>query len=583
MTHAAGNDIHHPRRLLAFGFALIILPVLGATLYLLHELTRLEGQFRSVVDDRNRRLELAGRMRYYSRERILLLHTMLSSEDPFERDDSFMLLRSLGEKFLKARTALTGMALNEDEQALLDTQRAYSSIAGRLQYKVIDLVNADRREAALEVLAREAIPAQNRAVSAIDRFADLQQQHNHQALNRVSRKLALNSRLVMLIGLSIAGVSLLIGLYTYRRVTRMIDLVETNRRELSELNRELGEREMQERAIRENVLDGIITMDERGRIQSCNPAAERMFGYAPGELVNQPVAILMPDADAAHHQQHVQTYLDSGREKVLGMSRDVTGRRKDGREITLGIGVTGIRSNGQRLFIAALRDITEQREAERVLKRSRAELETLVEQRTRELNETNQRLRQEIEKHKQTQSELEHLARHDPLTQLPNRSLFTEHLRHSLARAGRRGLQTALLFIDLDGFKPVNDSHGHDIGDRLLQAVARRLAAITRSEDLVARIGGDEFTLVLAGEAEIRERAATVAAKIIEALSEPFAVDSIELSIGASIGISLYPLDADDDETLLRHADQAMYQAKQQGRNRFAFFRTASRPLATET
>lgn len=574
MTQVADHGIYHPRRVLGLSFALIILPVLGATLFILHEMTGLKSDFQAVVNDRNKRLELASEMRRFSRERVLLLHVMLTTEDPFERDDIFLLLRSYGEKFLKARTQLAGMQLDAREQELLDTQRAYSSIAGRLQYKVIDLLFDNRREAAVRVLLRESIPAQNRAISTIDRFADLQHQYNNQALTQVSRKLSLNSRLVMLIGLSVAGVSLLIGTYTYRRVTRMIGLVEHNRQELKDLNRELAERETLERAIRENVLDGIITMDEHGLIQSCNPAAERMFGYAPGELDGQPVTRLMPESERAQHPQHVEDYLNSGREKVLGMNRDVTGLRRDGKEITLSIGVTQIHSDGRRLFIAALRDVTEQREAERILKRSRAELESLVEQRTRELNESNRRLREEIDRHKQTQTELEHLARHDPLTQLPNRSLFTEHLRHSLARAGRRGHQTALLFLDLDGFKEVNDLYGHETGDRLLLAVAGRLEQITRDEDLVARIGGDEFTLVLANEPDIHDRAATVAAKIIEALAEPFPVDGLELNIGASIGISLYPQDAQDDESLLRHADHAMYRAKQQGRNRFAFHRS---------
>lgn len=572
MRLAAGNDLYYPRRLLAFGFALIILPVLGASFYLPSELTRLEADFRAVVTDRNRRLELAVDMRHYSKERALLLYTMLTTQDPFEHDESFMLLRAFGEKFLQAREELTAMPLDGQERELLATQRAYSSIAGQLQHKVIRLLSDGHREAAQRTLISEAIPAQNRAVSVIDRFADLQHRYNHQALDQVSHKLGLNSRLALLLGLSIAGAILIVGLYTYRRVTRMIDLVERNRQELENLNREIAEQETLERAIRENVLDGIITMNEQGVIESSNPAVENMFGYQPHELDGQPVEHLMRQTESAHHQHHVQAYLDSGREKILGMNRDVIGRRKDGREITLSIGVTEIRSNGRRLFIGALRDITEQREAERVLKRSRAELEALVEQRTRELNESNQRLRQEIDKHKRTQSELEHIASHDPLTHLPNRSLFTEHLRHSLARARRRKLQTALLFIDLDDFKPVNDVHGHETGDRMLQAVARRLAAITRNEDLVARIGGDEFTLVLAGEAEIRERAATVAAKILDALGEPFAVDNLELRLGASIGISLYPIDAEDDESLLRHADHAMYLAKQQGRNCFTFY-----------
>lgn len=563
----------NPKRLLAFGITLITLLVLSATLSVLHELNELEDQFQSVVSDRNKRMELAVRMRHSSKERSILLHAMLATEDPFERDDTFMALRSLGEEFLSARASLMAMDLNQEELALLEKQRAYSSMAGRLQYKVIELLNSDQHDAAIHTLMKEAIPAQNRAISIIDRFFDLQNTYNQKALEQASSQLSTNSRITAMIGISITALSLLIGIYMYRRVSSMIDIQTRNRLELESLNAELSDRENRERAIRENVLDGIITTDAHGVIQSCNPAAEKMFGYEPGELTNQPTTLLMPEDERQEHPKHVDRYLESGRKKIIGMDRDVMGQRKNGEQFPLNIGVTEILSGGERLFIAALRDVSKQRAAELVLKRSQAELEDLVSRRTHELNETNDRLREEIRKHHRTQEQLAHLANHDHLTQLPNRSLFTEHLKMTLAQADRRELQTALLFIDLDGFKEVNDQHDHDTGDRLLCAVAGRLQKITRDEDLVARIGGDEFTLILANETDIRDRAETVATKIIEALASPFLIQGAELSIGASVGISIYPLDAHDIEEIQRHADHAMYIAKHQGKNRFVVAR----------
>jgi diguanylate cyclase (GGDEF)-like protein/PAS domain S-box-containing protein len=167
-----------------------------------------------------------------------------------------------------------------------------------------------------------------------------------------------------------------------------------------------------------------------------------------------------------------------------------------------------------------------------------------------------------------------HLANHDAVTDLPNRRLFSEHLDLALARAQRQGHAVALLYLDLDDFKLVNDSLGHSAGDRLLVKVSRRLQARTRSADLLARHGGDEF-LVLLGDLDpvtAEADARLVARDLLNALAAPFVVAGAEFQIGASVGISLLPADSLDAETLLRHADAAMYQAKRDGRDEIRLF-----------
>jgi diguanylate cyclase (GGDEF)-like protein len=179
-------------------------------------------------------------------------------------------------------------------------------------------------------------------------------------------------------------------------------------------------------------------------------------------------------------------------------------------------------------------------------------------------------LRYAIER-KQTEERLTYLAQYDPLTGLANRSLFRDRLTQALTRASRDGHQVALMFLDLDHFKAVNDTYGHDTGDMLLTAVAKRLKSCVRASDTVARLGGDEFTVLLEGISS-SQAAATVAQKILNRLMLPFNLASHEIYVTTSVGITLYPADGDNTENLLRCADMAMYQAKDFGRNNFQFF-----------
>jgi len=207
--------------------------------------------------------------------------------------------------------------------------------------------------------------------------------------------------------------------------------------------------------------------------------------------------------------------------------------------------------------------------------------EKIIEARTFELREENKaRKNTELELIEQKESFI-HLAQHDPLTELPNRMLMMDRLNQSIRKAQRQNTQIAVLFLDLDHFKDINDSLGHSIGDQLLRAVARRLVRMVRQEDTVARIGGDEFTLLIdrITDSIIVSR---LAQEIIDEFKRPLDIDGRSIQITASIGISLYPSDGGDTETLIRNADAAMYLAKDDGRNTMRYYSSELTQRAAE-
>jgi diguanylate cyclase (GGDEF)-like protein len=190
---------------------------------------------------------------------------------------------------------------------------------------------------------------------------------------------------------------------------------------------------------------------------------------------------------------------------------------------------------------------------------------------TRRIRQTLELRRKQAEDERlRTQKQLEMLARYDHLTGLANRMMFRDRLEHAVASAPRTGKQVALMFLDLDKFKDVNDQLGHDAGDEVLIEVAERLQEVARRTDTIARIGGDEFTVILEG-LDGPDGAASVASKLLQSLGMPIEVGDHELQVTASVGIAMFPTDATDTDTLIRHADTAMYHAKAEGRNTFAF------------
>jgi diguanylate cyclase (GGDEF)-like protein len=220
---------------------------------------------------------------------------------------------------------------------------------------------------------------------------------------------------------------------------------------------------------------------------------------------------------------------------------------------------------------AALRaEVRHRRCAQEAVQLANEELERRVLERTSMLTLANVRLDAELTERRRVEVQLEQLARFDPLTGLPNRRLFLEHVEEALQRRQRNGNLLGLLFVDLDRFKAINDSLGHDVGDRVLQQVAERLKSLLRQTDVVSRIGGDEFTVIVDGIDTV-DALQVIASKVVEGFQRPLTVNGAELFVTLSIGIAVAPDDGCDVGELLKRADFAMYQVKADGRNAFQF------------
>ncbi|WP_428610314.1 putative bifunctional diguanylate cyclase/phosphodiesterase [Sedimenticola sp.] len=216
-------------------------------------------------------------------------------------------------------------------------------------------------------------------------------------------------------------------------------------------------------------------------------------------------------------------------------------------------------------------EVVKRKAVQEDLEQHKAALEGKVELRTRELTRTNENLEKQIAIRKQAEKNLKYLAHHDTLTNLPNRLLLDARMDHAIKRARRKQSQLALLFLDLDNFKHINDSLGHVTGDRLLRKVTQRLLSITREDDTIARLGGDEFVILME---DIKDTTDVICLtqKILDKLNERFEINGQPIFVGCSIGISLYPQDGETPEALLKNADAAMYRTKDEGRNSYNFY-----------
>ncbi|MHB8848601.1 MAG: two-component system response regulator [Burkholderiales bacterium] len=306
----------------------------------------------------------------------------------------------------------------------------------------------------------------------------------------------------------------------------------------ADLTAEIAERKQAEIAIRklssamEKVADSIFITDANGVIEYINAAFENITGFSRNEVIgNTPRVIKSGKHDAQFYQQIWETLLKGEVYRNVFINR-----RKDGRLYHEAVTITPLADENGKIthYISSGKDITESIHS---------------------------------------QERLHHLAHHDVLTGLPNRILFVDRLKHALKRAEWRKRTVAVMFLDMDRFKLVNDTLGHEAGDRLLQAMATRLLACVREGDTVARFGGDEFVGFL-NDVATPEDVVPIVDKFLDALAPPFMIDGHELFISGSIGISLYPDNGTDTQTLMKNADIAMYRAKQRSGNTSEFYRT---------
>ncbi|TAM45448.1 MAG: EAL domain-containing protein [Gammaproteobacteria bacterium] len=353
-----------------------------------------------------------------------------------------------------------------------------------------------------------------------------------------------------------------------RRVLREQDMMEEKLQLEDELRR-AGERY---RNIVEQipVITYVMALDEFGTLLYISPQI-RVLGYSADEWLVSPQRRL----DQIHHADRI------------GFLQKLAASRADGADFSCEYRLLArsgfarwFRDNasivrdesGKPLYLeGVMMDISENKRVEEELLAHSSRLEKLVAARTTELEQANERLRQELAERMQAQAHLDYIAYHDHLTGLPNRLLFCDRLEHAMSQANRREQFVALFLLDLDHFKQVNDSLGHSMGDVLLKDVAQRLKSCVRESDTVARLGGDEFAIVLEGLSHIDE-AAGIAQKIVDTFAQPIGVDGHELLVSMSIGITIYPFDDDNIEDLMRDADTALYRAKDTGRNGYQFY-----------
>jgi diguanylate cyclase (GGDEF)-like protein/PAS domain S-box-containing protein len=295
----------------------------------------------------------------------------------------------------------------------------------------------------------------------------------------------------------------------------------------------LRQSEARFRSVTESATDAIIAADSQGRIVSWNLAAARLYGYAPAEAIGQPVTMLVPERDRARTAELMRDISSPESADRMATPIELTGRRHDGVEIPVEISIGSWQVGDERHFSGIVRDITDR---------------------------------------KRTEGQLQYLADHDSLTGLFNRRRFESELERMVAEAVRYGRRAALLVLDLDGFKEVNDHHGHSAGDEVIAKVGALLAGLVRDSDIVARLGGDEFGVIIQ-EADRRD-AERVAEKVIDAVRSRGMVvsDLVRAHVTASVGITLVEpgIQSMADE-LLVEADRAMYDAKALGRNAHAF------------
>ncbi|WP_051603835.1 diguanylate cyclase [Marinobacter sp. HL-58] len=272
------------------------------------------------------------------------------------------------------------------------------------------------------------------------------------------------------------------------------------------------------------LLDVVCVVDIEGRFLSVSAASERVFGYRPDEMIGRSVFEFIHPDDHSITRTVVER-INSGQPSTDHENRYV---HKDGHIVQIMWATQWLEEEQVRIGVA--RDITER---------------------------------------KQMYSRLEYLAQHDQLTELPNRALFLDRLQIALKKAARDSTKLAVLYLDMDRFKEINDTFGHTTGDHLLREVAHRLIRSVRDSDTIGRLGGDEFAVLLDGISEPTD-ATVVADKIIATLSEPYNVDGETLNTAPSLGIAIYPEHGHDDLHLIRHADDAMYVAKRDGGKRYS-------------
>ncbi len=464
-----------------------------------------------------------------ARERSVILLEMYILEDPFDRDSLRLEMDTEAARFIKFRQVFQESTLSNEESRLFSQALELISDNVPIQKQTVELLLENRMADAGQLLFEKALPNQSQI---LDKFSEIHHLMEANSLKKVaSLKNHLNNtnRNTLLLLALVIGATFIAFTFIYSRAkNRERDLQGL----VNERTRELEKAHRLTQSLVENSSDGIISINKDQNIVLFNPAAEKLFQYSASDIAGQHISILLPDEARNQHQQHVTDFGNDPQHqsKMMDARPEVMGKRRDNSLFPAEVSICKSQIGDETCYTAFVRDITERREAE---------------------------------------AEIRRLAMSDSLTGLDNKHHFHKQLEDAVAYHNRYPEHRfSLLMLDLDLFKQVNDTHGHLIGDKLLQLVSNIIRRNVRNADRVGRLGGDEFAILL-NEVCNASQAAAIAEKIIHELSRPINIDGNAIQIGASIGIAICPTSEVTAETLLNSADKMLYKSKSAGRNTY--------------
>jgi diguanylate cyclase (GGDEF)-like protein/PAS domain S-box-containing protein len=543
---------------LGVAFAVLIAMLVGIGQSGLRRMKQIEESLSDITGRRSDKLQLSREaLRLSNRNSRITMEIFLVQDRA--QTDVLLATRAENTKKISALVAeITSRCESEKEKQRLSaveaTRKPYIDSYLRALHLLVD---ERERDAAVTVMVNETLPALVKYHAAWEEFVDFQRDQMISANNQAEVDYAKARRLAYLLIALAVTVAVAITVFTTRETAREIAARIGAQKEVTKLNAALEERVMQrtselseavkhlnlQAAALKAAANAIVITDSHGTITWVNRAFTTMTGYSQEEILGKNPRLLNSGEQPEGYYAELWSTILSG--KVW--KGEIVNRRKDGTTYTEEMTITpvSLEDTGNptnTYFIAIKQDITQRKAAEK---------------------------------------QVQFLAYYDALTGLPNRTLLQDRLSKALAGARRRKDKVALLFLDLDGFKTINDSLGHSVGDLVLQEVAERLKRFAREQDTVARVGGDEFLIVLTAVKDAAD-AAVAAERLMHAMTVELVIQGRSLSISCSIGISIFPEHGTDGETLTKNADAAMYSAKESGCNSFRFFSAGMNAEAME-
>jgi diguanylate cyclase (GGDEF)-like protein/PAS domain S-box-containing protein len=507
---------------LGVAFAVLIALLAGIGQFGLRRMRVINETLNDITDKQSAKLELAqDALMFSNRNSRITMEVFLVQDGALIQ--ALLAARSENTRKISELTAEIGSRCESEKEKhllarVLGSRQPYIESYLRALHL---LVNEKKSNAAATIMVNETLPALLKYHAAWQEFVDFQKNQLELGTKQAERDYAKARRLASLLIMLAVAVALVIAAFTTQHAQK-----SDQRSEI-----QLQNNENKYRVLFEDSADANWLMDGKGFLD-CNSAALQMFGYTNAAEMKHPADISPPNqpdgrSSRTMAEQKMSAAFLNGKERFEWLHQ-----RKNGDVFPAEVCLTALTLSGRPRLLATVRDISDRKVAE---------------------------------------ERVQYLAYYDALTELPNRTLLHDRLAKALADARRQKYKIALLFLDLDGFKDINDSLGHSVGDLLLQEVADRLKKFAREQDTLARLGGDEFLIMLTHIKDIPD-AAVATERLMDAMTAEFVIEGRHLNVSCSVGISIFPEHGADGETLIKNADVAMYCAKMSGRNNFRFF-----------